>query len=162
MREQLALLRRHTFAPLVFTLRSTAEGGRFAGGREETVAILQQAIKAGCEVVDVEARLENAAEIASRRGCTKLIGSFHDFHRCLSTPELEAKVRQMCEGVFDIAKVVMMPNVAAEMPPMKLMLLLMGDAGKLSRVLNPIYTPVTHAAMPFKAAPGQMSASEIV
>ena len=70
MREQLALLRRHIFAPLVFTLRFTSEGGRFAGGPEDTVAILQQAIKAGCEVANVEARLKNAAEVAAKRGCT--------------------------------------------------------------------------------------------
>jgi pentafunctional AROM polypeptide len=37
----------------------------------------------------------------------------------------------------------------------------MGEAGKLSRILNNYLTPVTHSALPFKAAPGQLSVVEI-
>lgn len=36
------------------------------------------------------------------------------------------------------------------------------EAGKLSRVLNERYTPVTHDKLPFTAAPGQLSSSEIM
>jgi pentafunctional AROM polypeptide len=37
----------------------------------------------------------------------------------------------------------------------------MGEKGKLSRVLNGFMTPVSHPNLPFKAAPGQLSAAEI-
>ncbi|KOS19500.1 Pentafunctional AROM polypeptide [Escovopsis weberi] len=37
----------------------------------------------------------------------------------------------------------------------------MGTAGKLSRILNGFLTPVSHPDLPFKAAPGQLSAAEI-
>ena len=37
----------------------------------------------------------------------------------------------------------------------------MGPFGKLSRVLNGFMTPVSHPSLPAKAAPGQLSASEI-
>jgi pentafunctional AROM polypeptide len=37
----------------------------------------------------------------------------------------------------------------------------MGNAGKLSRVLNGFMTPVSHPDLPSKAAPGQLSATEI-
>lgn len=36
------------------------------------------------------------------------------------------------------------------------------ETGKLSRVLNERYTPVTHEKLPFVAAPGQMSSKEIM
>jgi pentafunctional AROM polypeptide len=37
----------------------------------------------------------------------------------------------------------------------------MGATGSLSRILNGFLTPVSHPDLPFKAAPGQMSAAEI-
>jgi pentafunctional AROM polypeptide len=37
----------------------------------------------------------------------------------------------------------------------------MGDQGQLSRILNGFMTPVSHPSLPFKAAPGQLSATEI-
>lgn len=37
----------------------------------------------------------------------------------------------------------------------------MGVEGKLSRIWNGFMTPVSHPALPFKAAPGQLSAAEI-
>lgn len=37
----------------------------------------------------------------------------------------------------------------------------MGEKGKLSRILNSFMTPVAHPDLPFKAAPGQLSAAEI-
>lgn len=42
-----------------------------------------------------------------------------------------------------------------------LIVLLMGEQGKISRLLNTFMTPVTHPALPVKAAPGQLSAGEI-
>ena len=39
---------------------------------------------------------------------------------------------------------------------------MLGDEGKYSRVLNKAFTPVTHESLPFAAAPGQLSASEIM
>ena len=36
------------------------------------------------------------------------------------------------------------------------------EQGKLSRVLNRVYTPVTHPLLPMAAAPGQLSVEEIL
>ena len=38
----------------------------------------------------------------------------------------------------------------------------LGEVGAGSRVLNPRFTPVTHPALPFVAAPGQLSTKEIM
>ena len=43
----------------------------------------------------------------------------------------------------------------------QLIMLAMREEGKLSRVLNRVFTPVTHPALPGVAAPGQMSVQEI-
>merc|ERR1719330_949135 len=40
--------------------------------------------------------------------------------------------------------------------------LILGEDGQYSRVLNLSFTPVTHESLPFVAAPGQMSASELM
>jgi len=40
--------------------------------------------------------------------------------------------------------------------------LILGEVGRFSRVINLPFTPVTHESLPFKAAPGQMTASEIM
>jgi len=40
--------------------------------------------------------------------------------------------------------------------------LILGEVGQFSRVINIPFTPVTHESLPFKAAPGQMTASEIM
>ena len=50
-------------------------------------------------------------------------------------------------------------SLAAE--PVPLVALNMGAAGQLSRVLNQVLTPVTHADLPAKAAPGQLMVQEI-
>ena len=42
-----------------------------------------------------------------------------------------------------------------------LILLAMGKDGWISRMLNQTFTPVTHPALPFPAAPGQLSTAEI-
>jgi pentafunctional AROM polypeptide len=52
-------------------------------------------------------------------------------------------------------------NWAAEAHDVPLIAINMGDQGQLSRILNGFMTPVSHPSLPFKAAPGQLSATEI-
>jgi pentafunctional AROM polypeptide len=40
--------------------------------------------------------------------------------------------------------------------------LVLGEIGSYSRILNPRFTPVTHECLPVKAAPGQLTAAEIM
>lgn len=46
--------------------------------------------------------------------------------------------------------------------PVPYIALCLTETGKLSRVLNERYTPVTHEKLPFVAAPGQMSSKQIM
>ncbi|CAM9660997.1 unnamed protein product, partial [Heterosigma akashiwo] len=46
--------------------------------------------------------------------------------------------------------------------PVPYIALCLGEKGQLSRVLNRRFTPVTHRALPFVAAPGQLAAAEIM
>jgi pentafunctional AROM polypeptide len=40
--------------------------------------------------------------------------------------------------------------------------LVLGEVGQFSRIINTHFTPVTHESLPFKAAPGQLTANEIM
>jgi adenylyltransferase/sulfurtransferase len=63
--------------PILLTCRSAREGGSFQGPENERLAILDRAIDAGFEYVDVEIDAIEAA--LSKRSGTKLVLSHHDF-----------------------------------------------------------------------------------
>lgn len=176
VRDQLAALRRASTLPVVFTVRSKAQGGGFTDCPSAAGALLRLGISAACEFVDVEADLPANVvdQLAGKRGISRLIGSHHDMARMPSLDECASFMRQ-CSlgGRADVAKLV----VGARQPEdcvalqhtasalglaMPFIAINAGEAGKMSRVLNRIFTPVTHPLLPFKAAPGQMSASEIM
>src|SRR6187431_61777 len=63
--------------PVIVTCRASWEGGRFDGTEEERRAILQRALAAGAELVDVEWRAGFDDLIA--RDAARVVVSFHDF-----------------------------------------------------------------------------------
>uniref|UniRef100_A0A7S1BTH9 Shikimate dehydrogenase n=1 Tax=Corethron hystrix TaxID=216773 RepID=A0A7S1BTH9_9STRA len=127
-----------------------------------------------------KAILESAEE---DYGSTLLLGSHHVvakkvsdeealqlFHKCaLGGKAHGAKVVLSVDdaadaGMADVAGRKFTENYATEhegtiITPVGLVL---GDVGRQSRILNTYFTPVTHEALPFKAAPGQLSANEIM
>ena len=56
VRQQLALLRRHLPLPILFTVRTRAEGGSFEGPSSHMFALVELALRAGCEIIDIEVR----------------------------------------------------------------------------------------------------------
>eukprot|EP00927_Polykrikos_kofoidii_P039617 TRINITY_DN33973_c0_g1_i1.p1 TRINITY_DN33973_c0_g1~~TRINITY_DN33973_c0_g1_i1.p1 ORF type:complete len:733 (-),score=107.77 TRINITY_DN33973_c0_g1_i1:67-2265(-) len=178
VKEQLAVLRRHSTLPIVFTLRSKRQGGAFEGDKEEMFALLQIGFRAACEFVDIEADMEQSTLrgvlALARRGVSRLIGSHHDMSRMPPLNECKNNLR-LCSlgGAADVAKLVVgcsqpedcvaLQREAAELRlPMPFIAINAGEHGKMSRVLNRVFTPVTHPMFPVKAAPGQMSASQIM
>jgi len=176
VRDQLAVLRRASDLPVVFTLRSRPQGGGFDGSPAEAAELLQLGLVAACEFVDVEAALpaDVVEGLGVRRGVSRLIGSHHDMARMPPLEECGAWLRRCAlGGLADMAKLV----VGAERPEdcvslqhtasalglaVPVIAINAGEVGKMSRVLNRVFTPVTHPLLPFKAAPGQMSALEIM
>ncbi|CAN0572077.1 unnamed protein product, partial [Ectocarpus sp. 12 AP-2014] len=178
---QLSILRRHTgYLPVVFTIRSKGQCGAFPDDPEKIFRLARWGLRAGCEVIDVEANwpmsyreglIREAGE--SYPGAV-LVGSYHVVGR--KTTEEQAKELFMeCYhgGAVDGVKVVttafepedsIRVHAAAKSLalPVPYIGLCLTETGKLSRVLNERFTPVTHENLPFVAAPGQMSSKEIM
>ena len=132
----------------------------------------------GIEFIDLEITFpEDLLEaVISARGPTRIIASHHDprgdlswasgswipfYSRALQYGDV-VKLVGIATSIndnFALADFTRVASSAHEHIP--LIALNMGEAGKLSRVLNGVLTPVSHPDLPFKAAPGQLSVAEI-
>ena len=173
--DQLSLLRSTTPLPVVFTIRTQSQGGKFPDDAyEEALALYRLAIRMGCEFVDLEIAFPDPLleKVMSMKGFSRIIASHHDPQGTLSWSNGSwephyTKARQY----GDIVKLVgiaksLDDNFALRAfksthTPSPLIAINMGAQGQPSRILNSFMTPVSHPALPFKAAPGQLSASEI-
>ncbi|KAK5134570.1 hypothetical protein LTR08_006356 [Meristemomyces frigidus] len=182
--EQIALLRAATALPLIFTLRTVSQGGRWPdAATAEGLALYRVALRMGFEFVDVE--LTAAAEVKEfvlaqrRRGlCGAVIASHHDPQGRLSwahgAGEWKARFGE-ARALGDVVKLIGVARTTEDNDDLKafgkemkalypetpVIAMNMGEAGKMSRVNNAFMTPVSHPALPAKAAPGQLSAAEI-
>lgn len=176
--ETVSQLRQAANKPIIFTVRTASQGGRFSDDDYDGLLELYRlAIRLGVEYLDVEvtARQSTIDEVSETRGHTQLIASHHDpkgllswknaswigvYNRALQFGDvikLVGMARSM-EDNFDLVKF-KTKMLASQKTPM--IAINMGTAGKLSRILNGYLTPVSHPDLPFKAAPGQLSAAEI-
>ena len=176
--EQLMLLRNAISLPIIFTVRSRKQGGRYPDDAcEDALALYQLALRSGIEFLDLEIQYPNDLlhTVVKGKGQTKIIASHHDPHGELSWSDGSWVVHYSKALQFgDIVKLVgfakdqkenaklqdfkLWAESAHETP---LIAINMGIDGQLSRIQNSFMTPVSHPALPFKAAPGQLSAAEI-
>ncbi|QPG76457.1 3-dehydroquinate dehydratase (3-dehydroquinase) [Brettanomyces nanus] len=174
--EQISLLRLYTELPIIFTLRTQGQGGKFPDADYTKIAfLLDMAFKIGVDYVDLELSLPEGLldTLASKRRFTKIIGSHHDAvgQYKWDSPEWESKYQLALNCGVDVVKFVgtatsMADNVALENFRSKhtarpLMAINMGRVGRLSRALNPFLTPVNHSLLPSSSAPGQLSIKQI-
>ncbi|WZH48041.1 EPSP synthase-domain-containing protein [Fusarium acuminatum] len=175
---QISTLRALAQKPIVFTLRTESQGGKFPDeSYEEGLELYLLATRMGLEYIDVEMTLpDNIIQtVTESRGHSCIIASHHDpkgtmswknaswiqyYNRALQYGNIIKLVgiARTPEDNFDLARFKARMQQAQKTP---MIAMNMGKAGKLSRVLNRFLTPVSHPALPFKAAPGQMSAAEI-
>ncbi|CAN0338614.1 unnamed protein product [Hapterophycus canaliculatus] len=178
---QLSILRRHTgYLPVVFTIRSKGQCGAFPDDPEKLFRLARWGLRAGCEVMDVEANWPMSYREGLIREARQtypgavLVGSYHVVGK-RTTEEQARGLFMECyhDGAVDAVKVVttafepedsIRVHAAAKSLaiPVPYIGLCLTETGKLSRVLNERYTPVTHEKLPFVAAPGQMSSKEIM
>ena len=180
---QLSLLRATVPLPVVFTIRTKSQGGAFPdNAHAEALGLYKQAIKMGSEFVDLEVTtfpeslLQEVLEFKNN-SFTRIIASHHDpkaelrwskngswiptYNKCLQYGDIVKLVgiAQTTEDNFALRDFKLWAAKShADVPVIAIN---MGRTGQLSRILNNFMTPVTHPALPFKAAPGQLSAKEI-
>ncbi|KAG6012683.1 hypothetical protein E4U54_007360 [Claviceps lovelessii] len=176
--EQISLLRFASQLPIIFTIRTIAQGGRFPDNEEkQRQELYRLALRLGVECLDVEMTSSDdmLQEVVETRRNTLIIASHHDttgslswknaswipnYNRALQYGDVIKLVgyAKTIDSNFELASFKSKMMASQEKP---LIAINMGNDGKLSRILNTFLTPVSHPALPFKAAPGQMSAAEI-
>lgn len=178
VRDQVALLRQHTSLPILYTVRSVSQGGRFPDAADDAYfALVELGLRLGCEYVDLELH-RDATRLGAVRDAkhnARLVASHHDTQGVLrwTAPEMRRMYAHAC-ALGDIAKLVGVARTwqdsldlatfraqVGQAAPYPLIALNMHALGQLTRITNPALTPVTHEAMPSSAAPGQMSVKEI-
>jgi len=174
-----AVLRGPRPLPVVLTMRSAAEGGAWAGSEHERVALLLRLAALAPDYVDVEAATWRAAEsvrlwVASRTDRSpRLIISQHDLH---GTPaDVAAVLRTLRTIPADLHKAVFTAHdardalrVAAALAraphPERLVVLAMGEAGVVTRILARKFGAfLTFASLAAgrESAPGQPTVSDL-
>ncbi|KAG8905733.1 3-dehydroquinate dehydratase (3-dehydroquinase) [Tulasnella sp. 403] len=175
---QLAALRQATQLPIVFTVRTQSQGGAFPDAAEaEAFNLMHFALRSGVEYVDVEISwTEKKIEALSKtKGFSKIIASWHDWSGSFKWTGVVAMDKyNTASRLGDIVKIVGKAHTVTDnfdlynfvetvsaTNPKPIIAINMGHAGQLSRILNMSFSPVSHPALPTKAAPGQISFAQI-
>ena len=177
--EQIAALRHKTTLPLIFTVRTTSQGGQFPDHAEkEAFELFVTAVRLGVEYIDVEISWseKNIRSLIAGKGHSQIIASWHDWSGNMrwDTKAVDDKY-SLARQYGDIVKIVgkanrLEDNFASHnfvlrqraSPDTKPIIAInMGVEGQMSRILNSTFSPVTHDLLPTKAAPGQLSFAQI-
>lgn len=176
---QVAQLRQRTELPIIFTTRCKNENGQFPMDDPWLFyKYLYRAIQWGIEYIDVELWLPETIRqrLWEKRGYSTIMSAFHDFSgewKWLA-PEAEVKFQEGLKYAHIVKMISMVTakeeNFALECfrsmiqskyPRAMLSAVNMGHTGQLSRVMNTVFSPITHPLLPMVAAPGQLTAAEI-
>ena len=177
--KQLSMLRLVTNLPIVFSVRSKDQGGMAPSDTPEAyLEMVDLGLRSACEYVDLEMDWPSTLleTVMKTKRYSLIIASWHDWTGQLKwdSPVMRDKF-DMCAKYGDVPKIVgtakdpadnaalvLFTNQMSSAQNAKPLLAInMGAIGQLSRVINPILTPVTHPLLPVRAAPGQLSVREI-
>lgn len=166
-------LARHSDCTILATCRRHQNHGRYNGSIEEQVRVLQNAIAAGAQAVDLEIEsAENCVpRLESLRSKAYLLLSYHNYG---GTPPLDSVLRRMTRIAADGYKVVTTARkpsdnnrvlaLAKSYPKVPTILLAMGETGFPTRVLSTAFGGLYTYAAPTTAegtAAGQVCARQL-
>ena len=161
----------------LFTARHPSHGGTFNGSEQDRVALSQQALAAGADVVDAELGSEAARDLLAAGA--PMILSHHDFNampdddelRSLTqamhalspqSPPLAIKVVPTATSITDSVRMLQWVQERKDNEPRRIGFA-MGVAGACSRALTIAYgAPITYAAFGEAVAPGQIALAELL
>lgn len=176
--------------PIVYTVRTQGQAGTYPDdkvGIAKMFEMLEWGLRAGVEVLDVESawdetKTDNLLKLSEQRYASQILGSHHVVGVEVSTEQAVQLFQQCALGgrahgakvvlsiesedkdrmAYEAATIASSLAASSNLPVIPNISLILGDVGQFSRVLNFPFTPVTHESLPFKAAPGQLTASEIM
>lgn len=153
---------------VIVTCRPTWEGGHFQGSEEARLGLLEAALEAGADYVDVEFKALTPA-FAGGRHRDRLLVSMHDFEGVPG--DLDARVAAMSRTGAGTVKVAVMAHRLADCLPLiglaarrggPTSVLAMGEAGLSTRLLAARFGSCwTYAADDAIVAPGQLSVARM-
>lgn len=176
--EQISLLRSCVSVPLVFTIRTKSQGGKFPDDAfDSALELYRLAVRMGSEFVDLEISFPDdiLRAVTQMKGFSKIIASHHDvkgqlswangswiqyYNKALQYGDV-IKLVGVAGSIDDNTALKRFKAWAEQSHNVPVIAINMGDKGRLSRMLNNFMTPVSHPKLPFKAAPGQLSAKDI-
>lgn len=165
---------------LLFTFRTSGEGGNLSIGKEDYYRLNREAAASGCaDLVDVEAFLDEertAEEVQKMQAAgSRVITSNHEFEKTPSVSEMVRRLRRMEELGADVAKLAVMPKsrqdvlnllqatvTADETMKVPVVTMSMGKTGVVSRVCGSLTgSAMTFAAAGEVSAPGQIPVEQM-
>ena len=170
------LISRLRFPRVVATCRRTGAGGKFSGTVEEQLAVLGNAVRAGCHMVDLEVESlkgRNEKELARNLQPARLIVSYHTFRkrerleviyrRLLRSDAAIIKIAAQAHELRDNLKIFKLLRSHGQRRP-RLVALAMGPAGIPSRILGlqrGSYLTYASADSKIRIASGQIAADSM-
>lgn len=174
---KLADLSGSTKIPLIATNKLPSEGGNFSGTHEERWQTLINAAKGGFPYVDLDlTNLKLKEQIVDLKEMdVKTIVSFHKFSEAFTSQELQRILNEQTSSGADVCKIIgtakqIQDNLTAlnfvseNAAKTKLVCFCMGEMGRISRLLSPVFGAFfTFAALEqgSETAPGQISINEM-
>jgi 3-dehydroquinate dehydratase type I len=162
-------------SPLIVTNRKKEEGGFFKGKEGQRFFYLKEAVRLGATYVDVEWKTSDAhlSQLMESKENTRVILSYHDIQGTPPLEELHSLWEQMSDTGADLIKIVPTArNLEDSLTVLrflwevkdrgkKVVAHCMGEPGRISRVLSPLFgSSIAYAALRGggAGAPGQMDA----
>jgi 3-dehydroquinate dehydratase type I len=163
--------------PLIATNKSTKNHGNYSGSEKDRQKILLNAASKGFEYVDVELSTPNITELIGnlREAGAKPTVSFHDFNHTPAMLHLNRVFEQEIEAGAYVCKIVttakriednltLLDFVSKASKRAKIVCFAMGELGKTSRLLSPVFGAFfTFASLDkkMKTADGQLTIQEM-
>lgn len=167
--------------PILFTFRTSKEGGEKAIEPEAYATLNKEAAKSGyVDLVDVEAftgdEIVKDVIAGAHEYGVKVVASNHDFHKTPSQEEIVARLRKMQELGADIPKIAVMPQskkdvltllcateeMATNYADRPIITMSMGGTGVISRACGEAFgSALTFGAAKKASAPGQMGVYDL-
>lgn len=166
---------------LLFTIRTSNEGGELTVSVEEYMNLCRMACESGCiDLLDVEAFMDDHVlmEIAkfAHKKQVYVIGSNHDFEKTPPEDEITRRLEYMGQQGADIAKIAVMPRTEKDVVTLlqattdyydkgntkPIVTMSMGGTGMISRLVGEIFgSAITFASGGEVSAPGQIQVDDV-
>ncbi|MBJ8924137.1 type I 3-dehydroquinate dehydratase [Citrobacter sp. FDAARGOS_156] len=167
--------------PLLFTFRSTKEGGEQALSVENYIALNRAAVDSGLvDMIDLELftgdELVKATVEHAHAKNVFVIMSNHDFHKTPAADDIVQRLRKMQELGADIPKIALMPQSKADVLTLlsatlemqeryadrPIITMSMAKTGVISRLSGEVFgSAATFGAVKKASAPGQISVTDL-